>query len=155
KLGEALNAISPDTIKDLANSARSMRTAATSMTKSSANYESSAGEVAKAASKFEGTLRDLTSAMVNKKSKIEGMRQTLCDANADVRSHGQAVVTSVSSMATSFKDLATIVGDRMAQETRILESADRATGKIDAHLQELNKAAQELYSGARELTLSS
>jgi hypothetical protein len=154
-LTQALNAIPPETLKDLASSARSIRTAATSIAKSSVNYESSAGEVAKVASAFEGALRDFTSGVATNTNKIEAMRQTLTDANAEVRSHGQAVVTSVSSMTTSFKDLTTIVGDRMVQESRILDSAERATGNIDAHLQELNKAMQELYSGARELMLSS
>jgi biopolymer transport protein ExbB/TolQ len=155
KLGEALNAIPPETLKDLATSARSIRAAATSIAKSSANYQSSAGELAKVASAFETALRDLTIGMATNTSKIEFMRQVVSDSNGEIRFHGNAVVTSVGSMAMSFKELATTVGERMAQETKILESADRSTANIAAHLQELNKTAQELYIGARELMLAS
>ena len=83
------------------------------------------------------------------------MEKSVTGAQEQVKRSGDAIEGSITSMAGRFADLASSVRDRMAEEAGMFDNAKQTSASINAELQELNKAAKELYDGARNVTLSS
>jgi len=154
KLGEALSGIGPETLKELASSARSMKTSANSIAKSSAYYESSIVDLGKVSAALGGTLGDLKGALIDNNSRVERMEQTLAGAREEVERQGEALAASLNSMASEFGSLEASVLKRMEQESGIFDKAGQTVEAVEEHLKQLAKGAQELFSSARNVTLA-
>ncbi len=154
QLGEVLSGINPETLKELASSARSMKTSANSIAKSSTYYESSIGELSKVSAEFERTLGDLKTAFTDNSSRVERMELTLTGARNEVERQGEALAASLNSMASKFESLEASVLKRMEQESGIFNKAGQTVEAIDEHLKQLAKGAQELFSSTRDVTVA-
>lgn len=155
QLTRALAGINSEALGDLSTSARSVKNSTNSMAKSVARFEKSAAELGEISGEFERALGELQRSMIANTQRVEGMERSLASAEAEVRKQGEGISLAMASMKDKFVDLAEVVRHRTAQETTIFESARRTADSIDQQLQQLSRAAQELYVSARNITLSS
>jgi biopolymer transport protein ExbB/TolQ len=139
KLGEALSGVGPETLKELAGSARSMKTSANSIAKSSAHYESSITELGKISSALEGTLGGLKGALTDNNSRVERMEQTLAGAREEVERQGKELAASLNSMASAFGRLEASVLKRTEQDSGIFDKAGQTVEAVEEHLKQLAK----------------
>jgi biopolymer transport protein ExbB/TolQ/CII-binding regulator of phage lambda lysogenization HflD len=155
KLASALKGVTPETLNELATSARSMKTSANAMAKSATRYEVASTEVGKVSAELEKALLEFQAVLNANSAKVQAVEKSVTGAQEQVKRTGDAIEGSITSMAGRFADLASTVRDRMAEEAGMFDNAKQTSASINAELQELNKAAKELYDGARNVTLSS
>ena len=156
QIREALRAVELGTsdLKDLATSARAMRTAAKTMADSSHDFQGAAQQLGGVSETFGGKLTDLARAVEASGNRSNAVAAALDQGRDELGRRSAELHTSILKMSEKFGDLADVVRDRMVQEAKVAEDAAEAVEQLRTATAHTQATLEAVSSNAHDMNLA-